>query len=197
MGPKTATRAEQKQQTRAALVAAARNLFNTQGYTATGAEMIAKTAGVSRATFYLHFRSKAEVVREIMREIEPEVVGAYERLDAMVDPTHDDVAAWLEEHAQLWRMYRPEFAAMEQALAHEAAVADEWYALHRHTQERMVHINGRRASDMEQMRTRAHFMSLMMSVDRNFYFLILRGHDENYAAVIDVLADQWLALLKP
>ncbi len=192
----TTTRVEQKRQTRAALVAATRELLTRQGYTDTTAEAIARAAGVSRATFYLHFRSKAEVVVEIMRGLEPEVAAAYRALDEMVEPTHDDVVAWLEDHANLWRRYRREFAAMEQALANEAAVADEWFSLHRDVQALMTHLVSRATDEESGRLVRAHLMSLMMSVDRSFYFLIIRGHDENYADVLHVLADQWLALLR-
>ena len=192
----TTTRVEQKRQTRAALVAATRELLTRQGYTDTTAETIARAAGVSRATFYLHFRSKAEVVVEIMRGLEPEVAAAYRALDEMVEPTHDDVVAWLEDHANLWRRYRREFAAMEQALANEAAVADEWFSLHRDVQALMVNLVGRATDEESGRLVRAHLMSLMMSVDRSFYFLIIRGHDDNYADVLHVLADQWLTLLR-
>lgn len=111
------TRAEQERLTRAAIIAAARNLFDRLGYTATSADAIARHAGISRATFYLHFRSKAEVVVELMLEREPDIASAYRALDALRDPTHADVVAWIEDHATLWRTHRMEFAAMEQALA--------------------------------------------------------------------------------
>lgn len=189
------TRAEQKRLTRAAIIAAAREQFDRHGYTATTAEAVARAAGISRATFYLHFRSKADVVVELMRAREPEIASAYVALDAMTDPGHADVVAWLEEHASLWRAHRMEFMAMEQALAHETAVADEWFAMHRRTQELMVHLASRCSDDTEWERTRTQVMTLMMAIDRSFYFHILRGHDENYHLVLDVLAKQWLALL--
>ncbi|WP_164737383.1 TetR/AcrR family transcriptional regulator [Georgenia sp. SYP-B2076] len=189
------TRTDQKRATRAALIAAARELFTRQGYTATSAEAIARAAGVSRATFYLHFRSKAEVVIELMKTLEPEVSGAYVALDQLPNPSHDDVVAWLEAHAGLWRTYGMEFAAMEQALANEPAVADQWFALHRRTQELMANLVSR-APEPERALVRAHLMSLMMSVDRSFYFMLIRGHDEDYADVVHVLADQWVALLR-
>jgi hypothetical protein len=96
----------------------------------------------------------------------------------------------------MWRRYRREFAAMEQALANEAAVADEWFSLHRDVQALMTNLVGRATDEESRRLVRAHLMSLMMSVDRSFYFLVIRGHDENYADVLHVLADQWLALLR-
>lgn len=189
-------RVEQKRRTRERLVRTARELFVRDGYTETRAEAIARGAGVSRATFYLHFRNKAEIVVELMHGIEPEVTAAYQDLDAMVEPTRDDVVAWLERHADMWRRYRAEYAAMEQALANEAAVADDWYAMHSRVQALMVHLMGRAPDDVRRARTKAHVMSLMMSMDRSFYFLIIRGFDDNYHDVVTVLAEQWHALLR-
>lgn len=189
------TRAEQKRLTRAGIVAAGRELFHRDGYTATGAEALARAAGISRATFYLHFRSKAEVVIELMRAREPEITDAYVALDRMTTPEHADVVAWLEEHATLWRRYGSEFAAMEQALAHESAVADEWYAMHRRTQAALENLTAPAATEADRAVLEAHLMTFMMALDRSFYFLLLRAHDENYHTVLGVLADQWLALL--
>lgn len=190
------TRAEQKRQTRAAIVTAAREQFDRHGYTATTAEVVARAAGISRATFYLHFRSKADVVVELMRAREPEIASAYVALDALTDPDHADVVAWLENHAAFWRTHRMEFMAMQQALAHETAVADEWFDMHRRTQEGMVHLASRCADDDEWQRAKTRVMTFMMAIDRSFYFHVLRGHDEHYGLVLDVLAEQWLALVR-
>jgi len=37
---------------------------------------VSRAAKVSRATFHLHFRSKAEIVVELMRDVEPELADA-------------------------------------------------------------------------------------------------------------------------
>ncbi|MFV9430795.1 TetR/AcrR family transcriptional regulator [Rhodococcus rhodochrous] len=190
------TRAEQKQATRDALVEAARVLFVDAGYTATTAEAIAKAAGVSRATFYLHFRSKAEIVQSHMAALEDPIAEAYARLDAIVDPALDDVVAWLEDHAEFWREHRPEFASMEQALSHEALVSDEWFAMLRRVAEGMRNLLGRQSDPDARRRARLHVTSMLMSTDRNFHFALVQGHDENFRELVSVLAEQWLFCLQ-
>ncbi|MCP2320553.1 transcriptional regulator, TetR family [Nocardia amikacinitolerans] len=58
-------RAEQKRLTRARIVDTARHLFETQGYSTVRVDDIAAAVGCSRATFYLHFTGKPEVLRAI------------------------------------------------------------------------------------------------------------------------------------
>lgn len=68
------TQVERSARTRSALLAAARELFATQGYAATGREEIAEAAGVTRGALYHHFDSKAEVAAAVIAAIEDELV---------------------------------------------------------------------------------------------------------------------------
>ena len=192
--PKT-TRVEQKRATREALIESARALFVDSGYTSTTAEAIAKAAGVSRATFYLHFRSKAEIVQWHMSALEQPIREAYQRLDALVDPSLDEVTDWLDEHALFWRAHRAEFASMEQALSHEALVSDEWFAMLRRVASGMENLLGRQSSDDARLRAQLHVTSMLMSTDRNFHFALVQGHDEDFDLLVSVLAEQWLYCL--
>ncbi|GAB08846.1 putative TetR family transcriptional regulator [Gordonia araii NBRC 100433] len=55
-------RAAKKARTRAAIRAAAVDLFAKQGFAATTVEQIAQTAGVSHTTFFRYFQSKEQVI---------------------------------------------------------------------------------------------------------------------------------------
>jgi len=61
-------REEQKRLTRTRIVEAARELFVTQGYSSVRVDDIAAAVGCSRATFYLHFAGKTEVLRAIAEQ---------------------------------------------------------------------------------------------------------------------------------
>ncbi|WP_198653157.1 TetR/AcrR family transcriptional regulator [Actinocorallia populi] len=183
------SRAEQKRRTRAALIYAARGLFVAQGYPATTADAIARAAKVSRATFYLHFRSKAEIVVELMRGVEPEIVGAYARL-AGIEPGPAAAEEWLREQAAMWRRYRMEFISMEQALASEEAVADEWFALYDRLVGAMAAVVDRLvAQGLPAERARARLVALVMTVERSFYFGVLRDRPGFFEAIVPELAD--------
>lgn len=61
-------REEHKRLTTARIVDTARTLFETRGYSSVRVDDIAAAAGCSRATFYLHFTGKPEVLRAIANQ---------------------------------------------------------------------------------------------------------------------------------
>ena len=69
------TQAERSAATRAALLRAARELFGSKGYAATGREEIVDRAGVTRGALYHHFANKEEVFRAVFEEMELEIVA--------------------------------------------------------------------------------------------------------------------------
>jgi len=63
----TETRRQQRaRETRAKLFQAATELITQQGYHATSVDRIAARAGVAKATFFVHFGSKAEIIAALM-----------------------------------------------------------------------------------------------------------------------------------
>jgi AcrR family transcriptional regulator len=83
--------ASRSQETRHALVAAARELFAEQGYSATGTPDVAARAGLTRGALYHHFADKQAVFRAVVeaeaaavaREIERGSSLAKDPLDAL------------------------------------------------------------------------------------------------------------------
>ncbi len=62
-------RDRQKAETGVALVAAAAQVFADRGYAQATIDDVAKEAGTSRATFYLHFSSKADAMQAVIDEV--------------------------------------------------------------------------------------------------------------------------------
>jgi AcrR family transcriptional regulator len=69
----TRTQAQRSEQTRAALVAAARRLFAERGYAEVGTEEIVRRAGVTRGALYHHFDGKRELMRAVYEQLEEEL----------------------------------------------------------------------------------------------------------------------------
>jgi AcrR family transcriptional regulator len=76
-----------KRRTRALLRKALMELIVEKGFDAISVQEIAERADVSRATFYLHYADKEELLSKSMQEVYDELV---ERAEAS-SPSHDDV----------------------------------------------------------------------------------------------------------
>jgi AcrR family transcriptional regulator len=94
------TQPERSARTRAALLAAARDLFTEQGFAETGREQIAERAGMTRGALYHHFASKADVAAAVVDELEAEllerVVGAAGSGEDAVDQLRRACHAYLD-----------------------------------------------------------------------------------------------------
>ncbi len=67
------TRPEHGEQTRAALLGVARELFANDGYAAVALDQVCSRAGVTRGALYHHFSSKEELFRAVCEEVAGEV----------------------------------------------------------------------------------------------------------------------------
>ena len=79
------TRAERQAQTRAQLIATARQMFFTDGYHPTSLEKVADAAGYSKGAVYSNFRTKDELCTAVLDEIRAErltdAVGLFSQPD--------------------------------------------------------------------------------------------------------------------
>src|SRR6476620_523264 len=67
------TQASRREATRAALIAAARELFAARGYAGVGTEEIVQRAGVTRGALYHHFTGKDDLFRAVYERVEQEL----------------------------------------------------------------------------------------------------------------------------
>ncbi|MBB3258682.1 AcrR family transcriptional regulator [Paraburkholderia bannensis] len=67
MKPERLSHARRKEQTRERLYGAARTMFLGKGFAATSVEDIVEAAGYTRGAFYSNFRSKQELLTELLR----------------------------------------------------------------------------------------------------------------------------------
>lgn len=96
-------RDEQARQTRLRIRRAARKLFAEQGFTTTTIASIAKEAGVSSATIYAVFESKAGIISSMLDEME-ERVDIPVRIRQMMEETDPSrqLRLWLSAHCDLF-----------------------------------------------------------------------------------------------
>src|SRR4051794_3009450 len=100
--PAAGIRRIQREMTRERLVHAAAQSFAARGYVASTIDDITAGAGATRATFYLHFRSKAEVVVEVLNQLRDEYRSTYDSLVSMVErPDAASIHRWLDATVQV------------------------------------------------------------------------------------------------
>jgi AcrR family transcriptional regulator len=66
--------AERSEETRQALISAARELFAERGYAAVGTEEIVRAARMTRGALYHHFGGKGDLFRAVYEEVERDLV---------------------------------------------------------------------------------------------------------------------------
>ncbi|WP_405485382.1 TetR/AcrR family transcriptional regulator [Nocardia sp. NBC_00511] len=118
---RTSLRDEQKRLTRSRLIEAATQLFTTQGYATVRVDDIAAAVGCSRATFYLHFTGKPDVLRAIAEQgTLPSVQHFYEDLDHVLDSgSREEFAAWMRRAIDWFQEYKDLLPAWDEATALE------------------------------------------------------------------------------
>lgn len=91
--------AEHKAASRDALLQAAARQFRERGYEGVGVDQLSKAAGVTSGSFYKHFGTKAEILREVARAGVDRVAARIRNLRS--SPTVDKKGGWLNDLASL------------------------------------------------------------------------------------------------
>src|ERR1700751_5372436 len=106
VGGPLSIREQQRAFTRRRLMEVAQQLFAAQGYPETTVDDIARAAGASRATFYLHFKSKAELMGSAIDAAVPMAVETYHVLDEQLADGGPQLPSrlrgWLAEWVERW-----------------------------------------------------------------------------------------------
>lgn len=190
--PSTTVREELREVTRQRLLSAAEAVFQRDGYSGTTVGNIATSANVSRATFYLHFTDKSDVLLTLMRADLAETPGYWREVDAaLVDGDRNALRAslrntlnWYEQHSNLLRPVREALAANPRLVQHFegsfAGFADE--------------MSGYLARVRPQDRDRAHLrlQLLMIQLDQLAYRLVVLGQKSiDREVMLDEITDIW------
>ncbi|WP_024794458.1 TetR/AcrR family transcriptional regulator [Tomitella biformata] len=192
-------RDEQKRQTRLKLLLTSRELFVSRGYAAVTIDDIASAVGCSRATFYLHFSSKIDVLQKISAEtMEQRAVAVYADLDqALEEGTQEAFTAWVRQSLAWFETNKDILPAWDEALALEPefkeiakkAIYDLPMAMPKYLA---------RWGDGRQDEARLRIELLVSQLERFFTRWAVQGTIEfSGDAAADVLGDIWFPALQP
>jgi AcrR family transcriptional regulator len=189
--PRNAFREHQWREAHERYLDCARKVFASLGYhTATVADIV-EAANGSRATFYAHFRDKADIAACLFERALPAGGAIYHRVAEFPELTHVRVRAWLDEHVlEFWTCYGVEIEAVNHAMAADPGVAARHYRWITDVASELEPYLGRWRGEQEQVGlTRASM--LVLQLERLCYHWLVRGIEHDREMMLDILADLW------
>ena len=193
--PRGRLRAAQREQTRERIVDAAIDAFAARGYARTTVDEIAEIAGTTRATFYLHFKSKADVLPELVARSAGHFDHLYQQL-AVVSTEADveTVQCWIESAMRSWADVADTARPLLEAGMVEVALR-EHFDHPAAAQTRLLAEALMRSAHVASP-DKAFILATVLLAPLNHYFrLFLLGMEFDRTEVTDVLARSWVAIL--
>ncbi|WP_236794579.1 TetR/AcrR family transcriptional regulator [Amycolatopsis sp. GM8] len=161
-------------------------VFERLGYHAATVADIVVAANGSRATFYAHFRDKADIAACLFERTLPAGAAMYHRVAEFPELNREIVRVWLDEHVLgFWSRHRVEVEAVNHAMAADPSVA----ARHYRWIVDAVRLAGWPGADDQVGLTRASL--LVLQLERLCYHWIVRGVEHDRQQMLDILADLW------
>jgi len=188
-------REAQRLLTRERLVDAAIALFGRRGFRAVTIEQIAAEAGAYRAIFYLHFRNKEDVANAIGDRLVPNIQATFAALDAIPDPSLEDVRAWLAEGmSEQTDERRNLLAVATEANVADPDLADDYLRFINLFIDAMPNYLGRFSpEDLPAARTR--MLMQLVQFERLSYVMVVQRASAPLEPLLDELAESWWRLL--
>ena len=188
-------REAQKEMTRRRLVDAAAMSFRERGYAATTIEDVANGAGATRATFYLHFRTKADLIAEVMGVVRADAFELNGRLEAVVRAgDRSSIREWLDAAFDFWEIVRPYAIAEEEAASLDADTRRNRSGQFATGTEAIVRgLVARDGGDEDEGRVRA--VLAYAQLDSVFHRWMRMGWDIDRTTALEVMTDMWMTAL--
>jgi AcrR family transcriptional regulator len=186
-------RAQQKLYTRRRLVAAACDLFEAKGYEATTVDDIVAEAGAARATFYLHFTGKADIIAELADRIWADTGAKFAAFGELPDWSHTTIRAWLDDYVSGGEANRKALGIFAEQLPHTLRLQNqdrvkEFVVLLMRPPERWAHFS------KQEGRRRAYLLVTQLGT---FMPSWMAGRwTRERSAMLDTLASVWRATLE-
>ncbi|WP_235739106.1 TetR/AcrR family transcriptional regulator [Nocardioides alcanivorans] len=183
-------RSRYKAQTRRALAEAAVAEFEERGYVQAKIEDIARRAGTSRATFYVHYSGKAEVMENMWDLVRRELVVLYRKLVATETRDVRALADWLSDTYDFYTVNRQRLLAVHEAIAVEADLAEAYSERLANLADMVAPLVRPEFGDTPELaRTRAAMLTIQH--ERVCFLWLLRGVPFERDEAAQTLAELW------
>jgi AcrR family transcriptional regulator len=192
----TSLREAQKRLTRELLLREGLAMFQSKGYGATTIDDIAAAAGTTRTTFYMHFPSKAQLLKELIVAVNDILISSDDPPLAAVVESGDraQIRAWLSRKIDQWPEIRPYVTAAHEAAASDGEIQeaiDQWFESAIGDIAEGLDRAGRFESSTRRIRGVLAFGQLEFSSVR----WMRHGWDVGRDEALELMTDSWCALL--
>jgi AcrR family transcriptional regulator len=126
--PRDTLRDVQKRRTRRKLLAAGKKLFAHGGYMICRVDEIAAEAGISRAAFYLHYKSKRDLLGDILEHETKWQWRRHRSLKSTGAPSADELVAWIESFVRGFAAGRDTLSLFNFAASIDHSIVSRIYA---------------------------------------------------------------------
>lgn len=193
--PRGRLRAAQREFTRSKLIEAGIEVFAQRGYARATIDEIAERAGATRATFYLHFKSKSDLLPELMMRSAVHYQRIFHELSPVVhEPTWESVRGWLAYAMGEWDAIRDLAAPVRAASVIEPEIHD--LLMESEAQSVQELADALTAGSTPWGPADAYVFASILLAPLNHYFqLFLRGVDFDRKRVLDAMAQAWMAII--
>ncbi|MFI6956846.1 TetR/AcrR family transcriptional regulator [Nocardia sp. NPDC050408] len=185
--------------TRSALVTAAREVFERDGFLDARISDISKAAGVASGSFYTYFDSKEEIFAAVVEQVREEMLHPHVRERVGIDDPRELIAAANREYLLSYRRNARLMAVLEQV-----SKIDEKFRVLRF--ERALAFVDRNAVMIRNLQDRglvdaeldAEVTSLALSsmVSRMAYFVFVEGRKVSFEKLVKTLNQLWFNALQ-
>ncbi|WP_419150850.1 TetR/AcrR family transcriptional regulator [Nocardia vinacea] len=185
--------------TRSALVTAAREVFESDGFLDARISDISKAAGVASGSFYTYFDSKEEIFAAVVEQVREEMLHPHIRERVGIDDPRELIAAANREYLLSYRRNARLMAVLEQV-----SKIDEKFRVLRF--ERALAFVERNAEMIRNLQDRglvdaeldAEVTSLALSsmVSRMAYFVFVEGRKVSFEKLVKTLNQLWFNALQ-
>jgi AcrR family transcriptional regulator len=186
-------REAQRQLTHERLIEAAQAEFAERGYVAARIDDIATRAGATRATFYLHFGGKSDVILELLEQGRGDFHPLWDQLAELPrNPSREQVRAWVETAANRWALHTERTRVVVQAVAADPELGVT-QAAREATEIDMLTAAVRHMGWQDDAHARLECTLLFALLARTFHIWSFGDESDHDERVLDILTENWWA----